>query len=317
MKKILSVLVAIMAVASLSACGSVSNNEAKKPTEVITNNNAGDETQRTEQPQGTEQPQEIDQQQEIEPPQGKEVTISETVLVDEGGVKITAKSLSFDGIFGPEIKLLIENNSGKDLTVQGRKASVNGYMVETIMSVDVVDGKKANDTLTFLKSDLNACGIETIADMEFSFHIFTTSGWDDYLDTTQIQLKTSAADTYEYTFDDSGDVAYDGNGAKIVVKGLDDSSFLGSGILVYIENNGDKDFTVQVRDVSVNGFMIDPIFSSEVMAGKHAIDTITFMGSSLEENDIAEIETVELSFHIFESSGWETIVDTDTVTINF
>lgn len=32
---------------------------------------------------------------------------------------------------------------------------------------------------------------------------------------------------------------------------------------------------------------------------------------------ITAIETAELSFHIFESEGWETIVDTDTVSIDF
>ena len=126
-------------------------------------------------------------------------------------MKITAKSLDEDSLFGPELKLLLENNSGKDLTFQCRNASVNGYMIEPMMSVDVVDGKKANDSLIFMKSDLDACGIDMIADMEFSFHIFDTNEWEDYLDTDVIPLKTSAADTYEYTFDDSGDLAYEGN----------------------------------------------------------------------------------------------------------
>lgn len=131
------------------------------------------------------------------------------------------------------------------------------------------------------------------------------------------KLKTSAADSYEYTFDDSGDVVYDEGGVKIVVKGLSDSdSVFGPGIIVYTENNSEKDVTVQVRDVSVNGFMVDPIFSADVAAGKHAVDSITFMSNNLDENEIDKIKDVELSFHIFNDYFGESI-DTDTVKISF
>lgn len=303
MKKVLSTIITVLLVVSLTACGSSPSGDIKKPSDVPANNPASAEPEPSK---------------EQAPAKEQEVEISETVLVDEAGVKITAKSLDTDGLFGAEVKLLIENNSGKDLTFQCRNASVNGYMVETMMSVEVVDGKKANDGLTFMSSDLETCGISEIADMEFSFHIFTTEHWETYLDTPRISLKTTISDTYEYTFDDSGNLVYDGNDVKVVVKGLaSDSSSLGPSIVVYIENNGDRNVTVQARDVSVNGFMVDPIFSSDVVSGKHAVDTITFMASELEENEITAIETAELSFHIFESEGWETIVDTDTVSIDF
>lgn len=244
--------------------------------------------------------------------------LEEQVVLDENGIKITVKGLDKDGsIFGPEVKLLIENESGKDITVQARNISVNGYMVEDMFSADVVNGKKANDELTIMESSLEKAGISTIADIEFSFHVFETHSFDSLFDSDIIQLKTSAADSYEYTFDDSGDVVYDEGGVKIVVKGLSDSdSIFGPGIIVYAENNSDKDVTVQVRDVSVNGFMVDPIFSADVAAGKHAVDSITFMSNNLDENEIDKIKDVELSFHIFNDYFGESI-DTDTVKISF
>lgn len=302
MKRTLTTVLALIFAMSLAACGNPSDGEIKAPSHVTGGSNTEEEQQGTQAEEAKE----------------TEVTIDETVLVDEAGIKITAKSLETDGLFGPEIKLLIENNSGKDLTFQCRNASVNGYMAENMMSVDVVDGKKANDSLTFLKSDLEACGIETIADMEFAFHIFDTSDWETYLDTDTIQIKTSIADTYEYTYDDSGNVAYEGNGIKIVVKGLsEDASIFGPSIVVYIENTGDTDVTVQTRDVSVNGFMVNAMFSCDIAAGKRAVDTIAFMESEFEKNEITAIEDVELSFHIFDMVDWETIADTEVVTITF
>lgn len=299
MKRILSVLLAVLLLMSLVGCSGSPSDGTQTPDNTV---NSGDI-------------QDNEQKVDTEP---TDVSIEETVLLDEAGVKITAKSLNMDNWSGVEIKLLIENNSGQDLTIQCRNSSVNGYMVETIMSADVVNEKKANDSLTFMKSDLEACGIETIADMEFSFHIFTTENWDTYLDTPQIKLKTSAADTYTYTFDDSGTLAYEGNGIKIIVKGLsDDESIFGPGIVVYIENNSDKDITVQTRNSSINGFMADTIFSADVTVGKHAVDAITIMSSDLEENAITEIETVELSFHLFDMNTWDTIADTDQITLTF
>lgn len=301
MKRALAIILTLVMAMSLAACGSPSSGELKKPSNV-----SGD----------TNKEQQQEQNEPAKEPKKEEVTISETVLVDEAGVKITAKSLEIDKIFGPGIQLLIENNSGQDLTFQCRNASVNGYMVESMMSVDVVNGKKANDSLTFMESDFEACGIDAIADIEFAFHIFDMSEWEPYLDTEAIQIKTSIADTYEYKYDDSGDLVYEGNGIKIVVKGLaEDDPVFGPGIVVYIENSSEKDITVQTRDVSVNGFMADATFSCDVAAGKRAVDTITFMKSDLEENGITVIEDVELSFHVFDFEGWDTIVDTEAVTI--
>lgn len=243
MKRIFVIVLAFILVTTLVACGGSSAGEVKEPS-AVTAGDISENTQRDEQADPSEKP-------------GKtEVTMNEAVLVDEAGVKITAKRLVLDGIFGPEIKLLIENDSGKDLTFQCRNASVNGYMVETMMSVDVVNGKKANDSVTFMESDLEACGIEMIADIEFSFHVFDMSEWETYLDTDAIRLETSIADTFEYAYDDSGDLAYEGAGVKIVVKGLaEDESIFGPDIVVYIENTGDKDVTVLTRDLVVSCFM--------------------------------------------------------------
>lgn len=247
-----------------------------------------------------------------------EISIEEAVLFDQGGIKITAKSINEKGTFGPEIKLLIENDSAKSITVQSRNTSVNGYMIETMMSADVAAGKKANDSLTLLRSDLETAGITTIADIEFSFHIFDSETWDTIVDSDMVRIETSAAEGFTYSYDDSGNQVYNDNGVEIVVKGLSESgSWLGPAVVVYIYNSGNSDVTVQARDVSINGFMVESIFSSDVVAGKHVIDTITFLSNDLQENEIETIESIELSFHIFDMATWDTIVDTEPVTINF
>ncbi len=248
----------------------------------------------------------------------KDVTIEEAVLFDQDDIVITAKSLNMKGFFGPEVKLLIENNSERSVTVQTRNTSVNGYMVETMLSADVAPSKKANDELTLMRSDLEAAGITTIADLEFSFHIFDSESWDTIIDSDPVIVTTSVYDGFEYMYDDSGELVYDEDDIKIVVKGLSENdSIWGPGIVVYIENNTDNVVMIQARDVSINGFMIDPIFSCDISAGKHAIDAITFMSSDLESNEIEQINTCELSFQIMDYDSWDTIASTSLITLEF
>lgn len=248
---------------------------------------------------------------------GTEVSIEEQVLYDEKDIKITAKGIK-DGWMGTELALLIENNSGKGITVQARNANVNGYMVPTTMSADVASGKKANDSLTFETSGLKECGIETIAKVEFSFHIFDTESWDDIVNTDVIKIATSAADSYKQTYDDSGNVLVDKKGIRIIEKGLtEDDSFWGPGIVLYIENNSDRDITVQTADVSVNGFMVDATMSEDVIAGRKAMSAVQFLSTDLEENSIEKITDVELKFNIIDMESFDNIFDSDTLSITY
>lgn len=217
--------------------------------------------------------------------------------------------------------LLIENNTDKSITVQSRDTYINGYSVDAMMSVDVAPGKKANDELTFLKSDLKKCNITTIASIDLVFHVFDSETWKGIFDSELITIETSAAKDFEYVFDNSGYLLYNVNGVEIVLKGLSvDDSYLGPSLMLHISNNGDKNITVQAKNVSINGFMIDSIFSCEVLKGKHAIDGITFMKKDLEENDIvygSDIKEIEFSFHFFDSEDWKNSYDADPIKISF
>ena len=246
-----------------------------------------------------------------------EITIGEQVLDDENDIKITATGLE-DSWLGTELQVLIENNSSQSITIQARNANVNGYMVPTVMSADVAAGKKANDSLTFETSGLKECGIDNIATMEFLFHIFDSESWDEIVDTDVITVETSIAESYTQTYDDSGEVLVDTDGIKIVGKGLsDEDSFWGPGVILYIENNSDQNVTIQVRDVSVNGFMVDSSMSEDVVAGKKAMSAVQFFSTDLEENSIDDITDVELYFHIFNLESWDTIFDSDVISISF
>jgi len=327
MKRRIAVILSVIFLFGTAACSSESSETGAKIDQPVSTGPANAEkttktaektTNTDDEASSAEDTQASDTAVKEKEPETTDATIKEQVLVDEKDIVITATGLDLDGWLGPELKLKIENNSDTDVTIQTRAASVNGYMVESMMSPDVAAGKKANDSVSFSNTGLEAAGITNIADIEFFFHIFTTDGWEEFLDTDLVQVKTSLADNFEYTYDDSGKELYNEKDIRIVAKGIsDDDSWFGPGLILFIENSRDKAFTVQARDVSVNGYMIDASLSEDVYPDKRSITALTFFSSDLEKNDIETFEEVEFSFHIFDTDEWETIGDTEKYTLTF
>ncbi len=242
-----------------------------------------------------------------------QVTIEEQVLADQDDVKITAKEYVTDSIWGDGIKLLIENNTDKNISVSCHALIVNNYMITDLFSASVASGKKANETLSLSSSGLKAAGIEEVGQIEIYFHVYDSDSWDDLFNTDAVTIRTSAFDSMDTTPDDSGKELYNADGIRIVGKYVDEESFWGAGILLYMENSTGRNIGISCENFSVNGFMMTPYFTCDIYSGKMAIDDITLMSSELEKNDIEKIEEVELSFHIYDLSSYETILDTDPI----
>jgi len=110
-----------------------------------------------------------------------DVSLEEQLIFEKDGVRITVKGLASDDFWGPGVKVLVENNSPQNITVQTRNCSVNGLMQEPIFSCDVAAGKKANDTIQFTDAQLETAQISVISNIEFSLHIFNSDTWDDIM----------------------------------------------------------------------------------------------------------------------------------------
>lgn len=246
-----------------------------------------------------------------------EVTVSQQVLLDQDGVKVTLQSLDLGGWFGPELALLLENDTDKAVTVQVLNVSVNGAMVDGYLSCSLSAGKKANDVITLSDTDLANSGIDVISTIEFYFNVYDSQSWDTIFDSDYVTIYTSASG-YVQTFDMSGDVVLDQDGIRVTVQRLNVPEDLWStDIDVIVENSTGRTVTVQVWDASVNGFMISPYFSCVLPDGKIAYDQISFFTSDLEDNGIESIETVDLAFHAYDYDTWDTLFDSDTITLTF
>ncbi len=299
-RKLFGLTLALILVFSLSACGGSST---QKP---ITDDES---TQTSTADQSTTQESESTAETTA-------VTIENTVLLDQDGLIITAKELVDDSIWGMGVKVLIENNTEENLGVQCNSLIVNNYMITDLFSCSVAAGKKANDTIYLSSSGLEAAGITTISDIVISFHVYDSDTYDTLFDTDEIELKTSAYGTVEQPVMDDGKELYNQDGIRIVGKYVDENSFWGAGVLLFIENNYGENITVQCDNMSINGFMVTPYFSCAVNNGRMALDDITIMSSDIEENDITSVDDIELVFKIFNPDTYQTIVETDPITFS-
>lgn len=254
-----------------------------------------------------------------------EATLEETVMLDEGGVKITATGLIYSS-YAAELDLTIENNSGKDLSfISGSIGyscnSVNGFMVDDgYLNCDVANGKKANGTIKFSYDSLMLYGIDEIADLEIGFDMSD----DDYNHTYSgpIQLKTSAYETHDYSTDPyqetitSGaamntygyemicfnqDSQYDRNGVKLLSSGVMKNSDGSTALLLELQNTTDSMVYISTSDIAINGLTVEPsTWSSDaVNPGKSRIVDVQLSSVLDPENwdifGITEIGSVSLS----------------------
>lgn len=273
MKKVMVIILALSLVFSLCACGGSST---QKPI------NADDGSQQSS---TSGQP---------SVPEETAVTIENAVLLDQDGLVITAKELVDDSIWGMGVKVLVENNSEKNLCVQCKSIIVNNYMITDFFSCSVAAGKKSNETIYLSSSGLEAAGITTISDIVISFHVFDTDSYSTLFDTAEIEIKTSAYRTVEQVVMDDGKELFNQDGIRIVGRFVEEDSFWGVGVLLFIENGYGENIIVQCDNMSINGFMVTPYFSCTVNSGRMALSDITIMSSDLEENDIETVEDIEL-----------------------
>lgn len=307
MKKILLILLIVTTLIFSSCSAPVTSNESaeNKTTDTIeqTKNTTEVDTSNVEQ----------ENKKEEEP-----IDIEKQIIYETENIKITAKNINFDSIFGPELNLLVENKSDQNLIAQIENSSINDVMISNIFSCDVAAGKKANDSISFMSNKYQHFDPKTIATIEFEINVMNSDSYDRISESEKIILKTNIFELFSQEHYDNGTIILDSNNIKIFSKKvIDEDSIWGSELVLYIENNSENDIVVQTSDVSINGFMLQPMFSSNICSHKKAYDTVTFFESDLEENEIENISEIELNFIISEEDSYKTLFESDIINIQF
>jgi len=131
--------------------------------------------------------------------------------------------------------------------------------------------------------------------------------WDKNTNTVALSSSTATQ---------TGTILYDANGIKISYTGISRDTYGSLKVKLYIENSSSKKYTVQARNTSINGTMIDPIFSCDIMPGKNAYDGLSLYESQLSAKNITAINSIEGNFIIVNADNWQDGITTPAYTIN-
>lgn len=249
---------------------------------------------------------------------GKNVTVPESVIYDKDGIKVTVKSLDYDGWMGVELKYLAENESGKSVILQAADLVINGFVLDPVMSTDLPSGEKVNSALTIMAEDLETAGIETIQYLEFNLRIIDSDDWSKSFNTDRIRVETNADPAFAQKVDDSGDLLFEQDGIRVIMKELDtEASYFAAELIVLVENNSGRDISLTVRDVSVNGFEVNPIFYVDLLSGTRAYTELIFLEEDLKSHGIVDFKEIELYFSAIDKNEWNTIFETEMIKLRF
>ena len=305
-KRLLSLIMAAVMLTALAACGSVDPTvpAADAPTD-----------EPTDAPTDAPDDGAIDLAEFIRTFR-RDGTIEPQILYAADGVTVTAESIRYDAITGAAILLRAQNTTARDLLVQMDSAVVNGYMVQFEFSLAVDAGEEAEGEVVIPYPSLALAGQDVIAEAELSLQLVDRRSYEALTVSVPAVITTTAAGDYEPSYDDGGQLVWDRDGIRIVLKGIDAGRRISDSIVlkVYLYNGYERAVSVQTASVTVNGYEMTCAMTTTVLPGRHAVDMVTFFDLDLEEHDIQTIDSVEISFKIFDEETWDVIAETEKIS---
>lgn len=310
MKKLIALLLAMVMLLSLAAC-------AKKDEKT---DDKKDQSQSQQKDDDTKKNDDEDDTSD-EATKKDELSFEEIVVVDNDLCLIKITDIDPDDVFGYTLKGYFENKSAdKTLTFCAQTATINGIQNDLYFATDVAPGKKANESISFDVALLEFDGVGDFTDIELNFVVSDSEDW------ASDPLAEVTAHVYPYGEDkavdfaredkDTDTVLVDNEYVKVVAIGTVEDDW-GYNLVLYMENKSDKNLTISADEVSVNGFMLDPLFGAELSTGNCSYAAINWFLSELEENSIEDVIKIEFKLYVTDSDDWEADdYAVETVTYN-
>lgn len=301
MKKLIAFLICISLF--LTGCGAPTAETQPETTEATPTTVA------------TEAPTEAETEAPTEAVAAEEGTIAETVVYDDGTFKLTAKEIDYSDDYYIKVKLLAENNSDRNIAFSGSWFSINNITVYCDFYIEVAAEKKSNGYIGIIRENLGKCGIKNIATVKAQdARIYDKDSFDTIAE-FQFSLETSISVGYVQEIDKSGQTIYDKDGVIVKYRGIEEY-WTGEEVLsFYVENNTDSNITVDVDNVSVNGFTVYGSLGANAYSGCVIYEELFFSSSAMEENDIDSIEEVSFSMRAFNRDTGKRLWTTDEITV--
>lgn len=261
-------------------------------------------------------------------------TIDEQTIIDEKGIKVTAKNLTYSN-YSADLELTLENNTNEDYefycgTAGYNYNSVNGYsMSGGYFNQDVAAGSSETVKASFSLEDLTILGFKDIAVIGLGIKV--EQGLDVYYESGEVEIKTSAADSYdwnkntfieamdggilpavyEYVINKTEKDVYSNGDISIESLYVFTNRSGAQSVFAQIYNSGSKKAYLNSRDIYVNGELVREGYwsSAEILPGKRGILSFDLSRAmeDYENSEVAEngADSIEFTFRLNDELGME------------
>lgn len=239
----------------------------------------------------------------------QEILFDGLVVVDNENCKIEITQLEPDNAWGFTLKVVLENKSAdKTFMYSLSSVTVNGVQTNSLFASEVAPGKKANESIYIMDSDLEKNGIVEFTDIELVFRVYDSNDWsaDDVAKETVhvYPFGEDKATVFSREPKDTDKVIVDNEAVTVILTNYGEDDFWGYTLELFMVNKTDTEVMFTTDDESINGFMVDAFFAKSVVAGKSAFATVSWSDSMLEENGIETVEEIEFNFRAYDAKDW-------------
>ena len=102
---------------------------------------------------------------------------TEIILLDNDICRFSIKGVSKNTPLGYTLNVYLENKTELELMFSLDQVSVNDYMIDPFWAASVARGKKANQQIIFLDSELEANSITQVEEITFTLHVYDNNDW--------------------------------------------------------------------------------------------------------------------------------------------
>lgn len=236
-------------------------------------------------------------------------TIADTDLYS---IVITGIEKSEMGDF--EIGVELENRSAdKNYTFNTWDAAVNGVQASCVLYEEVAAGKKANAEILLFTSAIPEGVIDDATVIELDFYVEDADDIfaDRVADISYTYYPEGEAAATYYEREPAADeiVLVDNDYFTMALTGYEIDDFWGHTFSIVVINKSDKNLNLSADNVSVNDYMVDPIYYETVFPGKIAFTEMIWDSDELAKNGITEIAKVEFDIVAIDADSEDWFAD--------
>lgn len=288
MKKILAVLISVLLLFCLTACG---EDEVKDT-----------DTQQTTAEETTAE--------EITKPE----VFEQVTIADNEHFSFTVLDVYEDEVEGYVMKADIRNKSADaDYSLTLDACSINGIAVSsTFYSSDIKAGKKSVEEINCYDELLKNNSVGEYTDIEMVFSVYTDLLADEALAEYVLHYYPSGqenATKYERTIKDTDKVLVDNEYMTIVATMIShDEEWECQKVNLYLVNKTNEDVSLDGVSFSINDVMIESFYLEMIPEGKCCYSSIEFDDRELEDKGIEAIENIEIEFEAYGEYDYEDVL---------